>query len=578
MTADKVTVQVRQADWSLRPQTRTLYSSLQGPILTSILGLPLFPWTPERAYAMGDVNAGNFRYLNHFFATDQAQSVRELDAIERRYQGIPWVNTIAADSTGTAYYADMGAIPNVSDAKSSQCANGALAIAAKQLIGLPILDGSTSTCAWDNDPDAVVKGIFGPSHEPSLFRDDYVTNSNDSYWLAKPHHPLEGFARIIGDERTARSLRTRLGLVMTEQYAPFSLQKLQDLDWNDRQYAGELWKTDLVAMCKANPVMVGSSGPVDVSAACPAIENWDVHDNLDSKGAILFREFAQNALGTTGANPFSKPFDPSDPVHTPNGLDTGNPGVQKAFADAVSTLQANGIPFDAPLRGYQYTVRNGEKIPIHGGPGDPIGVFNAINVKGLTKTGYPEIEHGSSFIMVTHFGSGCPENRSILTYSQSTDPTSPYFADQTRMFSNKEWVDSPFCEPDILKDPSLQVTRLGSGVAQSGRACLTGGRVVTRRGAGRVRLGLTAAQLTHRAGTPASRKARSLSWCVRGGGTVSAVIARRRAVLVASTVKGARVGRLRVGARAPRRGGALRRRGHTVYRERRGRIVMVGVA
>ena len=36
-------------------------------MFTSLLGLPLFPWTPATAYAMGDVNADNFRYLNHFF-------------------------------------------------------------------------------------------------------------------------------------------------------------------------------------------------------------------------------------------------------------------------------------------------------------------------------------------------------------------------------------------------------------------------------------------------------------------------------------------------------------------------------
>ena len=47
---------------------------------TSILGLPLFPWTPATACAMGDANAGNFRYLNHFFEINQAQSVDELDA------------------------------------------------------------------------------------------------------------------------------------------------------------------------------------------------------------------------------------------------------------------------------------------------------------------------------------------------------------------------------------------------------------------------------------------------------------------------------------------------------------------
>ena len=37
---------------------------------------------------------------------------------------------------------------------------------------------------------------------PHLLRSDYVTNSNDSYWLSNPTQPLEGFARIIGDEGT----------------------------------------------------------------------------------------------------------------------------------------------------------------------------------------------------------------------------------------------------------------------------------------------------------------------------------------------------------------------------------------
>jgi acyl-homoserine-lactone acylase len=37
----------------------------------------------------------------------------------------------------------------------------------------------------------------------------------------------------------------------------------------------------------------------------------------------------------------------------------------------------------------------------------------------------------------------------ILVPSQSTDPESPHFADQTRLYSNKEWVRFPFCEEDI---------------------------------------------------------------------------------------------------------------------------------
>ncbi|HKG37169.1 MAG TPA: penicillin acylase family protein [Solirubrobacterales bacterium] len=476
MGQEQVTVQVH-TDSGLEPRTRTLYSTLHGPVMDSLSGIPL-PWTRVTAFTMGDVNAANFRYLNHFFFVNQAQSVAELDEIERRYEGIPWVNTIAADSAGKAYYADIGAIPNVSNQKAAQC-NTPVGAATFQLLGLPVLNGSTSACEWDDDPDAAAPGIFGPSHLPSLIRDDYVTNSNDSYWLSNPAHPLEGFARIIGDERTPRTLRTRLGLRIVQQRLDgtdglagglFTRQQLQDAVFNDRQFAGELWRDQLVSLCERAPggYLVGSSGPVDVSDACPVLAAWDLHDNLDSNGAILFRRFATRALATPGGLPlnsptgdlsvFSTPFDPNNPVNTPAGLNTASPKVQSALADAVTDLRDAGIPLDAPLRGYQYERRGDEKIPIHGGPGDPNGDFNAINVSWSgdpAEPGYPDVPHGSSFVMVTSFTGGCPDDRSILTYSQSENPASPYFADQTRMFSRKEWVDPPFCAAEVTGDPTL---------------------------------------------------------------------------------------------------------------------------
>ena len=71
MKADRVTVSVPGGT-----RTRTLYSTVHGPVVTSIVGLPLFPWTPSQAHALGDVNAANFRYLNHFLETNMTQSVR----------------------------------------------------------------------------------------------------------------------------------------------------------------------------------------------------------------------------------------------------------------------------------------------------------------------------------------------------------------------------------------------------------------------------------------------------------------------------------------------------------------------
>jgi hypothetical protein len=239
----------------------------------------------------------------------------------------------------------------------------------------------------------------------------------------------------------------------------------------NRQYAGELWRDDLAAFCEAKPVMNGSNGPVDVSAACPVLRAWDLHDNLDSNGAILFRRFASRALGAvpvTGTpGLYTNQFDAGDPVHTPNGLNIGNPVVERSFADAVTDLRNAGIPLDAPLRGYQYEARGSERIPIHGGPGT-LGVFNAISVGWSPPAGYPNVPHGSSFVYTAQFTGGkngeCPvKTRSILTYSQSTNPNSPYFGDQTRMFSNKQWVDEAYCENEIAADPNLQVTEISDG-------------------------------------------------------------------------------------------------------------------
>ena len=89
-------------------------------MFTSLLGLPLFPWTPVQGFALKDVNFQNFRYLNHFAKNNMAQSVPEYDRIQDRFQGIPWVNSIAADRRGRAYYSMDGAIPNVPDSKADR--------------------------------------------------------------------------------------------------------------------------------------------------------------------------------------------------------------------------------------------------------------------------------------------------------------------------------------------------------------------------------------------------------------------------------------------------------------------------
>ncbi len=507
MTSQEVTVEVKRPDGTIGTERRTLWSTRYGPMLTSLLGLPLFPWTPVKAYALGDANQ-QVRYLNQFFLWNQAQSTEELFDIQREYLSVPWVNTLAADRSGRALYSDVSVVPNVPDSKATLC-SGVLGIVTYTALGLPTLDGSRSDCAWDTDPDAIVPGIFGPANLPHLFRDDYVTNGNDSYWLSNPEAPLEGFARIIGAEGTERSLRTRLGLRMVQEALAddgFTQDELQDVVFNNRHLGGELALDEVVDLCRS----LGGSAPttaltpVSTAGACDALEGWDRRDDLDSSGAVLFRRFwtrltsALVPIDLTGlalaelppelvdalplslvepeGAPWEITFDPNDPVGTPRDLDTANPRVALALGDAIADLNKAGIPLDAGLRGWQYEVKDGEALPVHGGPGGA-GVFNAISARwngsAGPRAGYSDIVHGSSFVMAAHFvdpatNGGCGVDAdAIVTYSQSEDETSPHFADQTRMYSEKRWNPMYFCEPELAADPGLVVTRVAAAGPQT---------------------------------------------------------------------------------------------------------------
>ena len=457
MDAQVVTVSALGADGRLQDRTRTMYRTRFGPLMV-VPGL--FGWSGDLAYAVRDANADNLRLADTWIAMGKATSTPDLARAIRRHQGLPFINTIASDADGTALYADLSVVPNVTDEHAARCVPAPWKPLFDE-IGVPVLDGSTNGCDWGADPDAVRPGMLGPSRLPVLFRRDFVANSNDSYWLSNPARPLTGFDRIIGDEATERSLRTRLGILMVQQRLAgtdglpgrkFTADQIQTVVFNNRNYGGELVQRDLVALCEAHPSATLPDGTtVDLRAACRALRGWDRHDNLDSTGTHVFREF----ILRRPPDWLSVPFDPADPVNTPRTLNRDNPAVLRALGEAVRLLGDSGVPFDAPLGTLQSEPRGSERIPIHGGHENE-GVFNMIIAPFEGRAGYPKVIHGSSFVMVTSFTAHGPDSRAILTYSQSTDPTSPYFADQTRMYSAKQWVDMRFSERDILADPHLR--------------------------------------------------------------------------------------------------------------------------
>ncbi len=431
-----VTVEVKDGE----PVTHTFYTTRFGPVMET----QVFPWSKTNAYAIRVIPQG-LRSPDQYLAMWQAKNVRELQAALAKYQATGF-NTTAVDAGGEAFYGDMGMMPNVPKELGDACAVSELAKQQWATTRVPVLDGSKSECDWKTDEDSSATGVFGASKTPQVFRNDYVSQMNDSYWLTNASTPMTGYSPLFGDEGTARSLRTRLGLdIIADRVAgtdglgdpKFNLANLQAALYQNRHLGAELVRDDLVAACKA-------SRKNSLAAACAALEGWDLKVNLDSKGAHLFHLFAEN-----GGLVFKVAFDPANPVNTPNTLDVANPKVLEALQKAVDTLAEMKIPLDAALGAVQRETRGEERIPIHGGAG-PEGVFNVITVENLEpELGWTSVRHGSSWIMTVEFTANGPKSQGILTYSQSADPTSPFHSDETRAYSQKQWDDLLFSEEAV---------------------------------------------------------------------------------------------------------------------------------
>ncbi|MFC7259830.1 penicillin acylase family protein [Streptomyces lutosisoli] len=463
MTKRTVTVDVLGGT----PVTRTQWWTRYGPVVTSLgAQLPL-PWTSTTAYALNDPNAANLRASDTALGFSKARSTADVLTALQRTQGLPWVNTIAADSGGHSLFTQSQVLPRITDELAQRCSTP-LGKVTYPSAGVAILDGSRGDCALGSDPDAVQPGIFGPAKMPVLQDAPYAENSNDSAWLANADRPLTGYERIFGTIGTQRTMRTRGAAENVAAMAAkgrLSVRDLQAQQFANRVPAGDLVADDAARACAALPggTATGSGGTVvDVSEACGVLKAWDRSMNTDSRGALLFDRFWRKlAVAVPAAQLWKVPFSAADPVRTPNTLNTDAPGFTTALADTVTELRTAGIALDAKLGANQFVVRNGRRIPVPGGT-ESLGVWNKVEpVWNPAAGGYTEVTTGSSYIQAVGWdGSRCPVARTLLTYSQSANPNSPHYSDQTRLFSGEKWVTSRFCEKDILSSPGLRVVRV----------------------------------------------------------------------------------------------------------------------
>ncbi|WP_205474372.1 penicillin acylase family protein [Nocardioides sp. SYSU D00038] len=441
-----VKVTVRKADGSLGTVTEDLYRTAQGYVIDD--PAQFMPWGPLSFWAIRDANAEHLRTIDTFLEMGKATSVRDLLRRQDREGGMPWVNTTAADRAGDVLYADHSVVPHVTDAMANRCMT-VIGRIIDSVAGLPGLDGTRagSACAWGTDPDAQRPGVFGPRNLPATFRRDWVMNANDSYWLPNPAQRLEGYAHIIGCERCARTMRTR----MVARYVQDRLARGKETpaSFRGHQHENRLRAAEVMRADGALDAVCAKTGQTD---ACAVLRRWDGRSNPGSRGTHIFEEFVER-LPEKGI--WKVPFDVADPLNTPRGLLTTNQGVVKAMSDAIASLRARRIPLNATWGSLQVAGdRGAPAIGLGGGEGDAVGNANTLSSRKpvQNRDRYKAVTYGSSHIQsIAFLDRGRVRADTILTYGQYEDPTSRWSSDQTRLFAAKRWVRFAFTDKQIRK-------------------------------------------------------------------------------------------------------------------------------
>ncbi|WP_298443562.1 acylase [uncultured Ferrimonas sp.] len=485
--SELVTIEVNVGGGVTIPLQKTIYRTGKGVMVEAPPQLAPFGWDDNQAFYVQDANEENVDVLEHWLAMNLATDLGQFQQAFKDFDGVIFNNTMYADDQGNAFYIDDSTVPDISDDAQLALRVVPELIAAKQAAGFTIFPGDDGRFTFD--------GAVPYERAPKLLRQDFVQNSNNSYWVTNPAAPIEDVSPLYGKRRNEQSLRTRMALQLLADSAGddglFEPAEVEAALFSNRAYLAELVLPQLLAQCDAQgatPVDIGNGTLVDLTAACAALGQWNGAQNLDSIGGALLREFGHRFDSGTH---LTTPFVSTMPATTPKDLVTDGSALV-ILAQAAQSLTDAGFALNASLGEMQFIEKSlpngmasGVKIPVPGS-NNREGGFNVFSYSvdsrddtllpqhaypaaldpisgnrlrsSLSTEGY-HIRYGSSWMMVVGFDDDGPQARGLLTYSQSNNFQSPHWNDQTAYYgANNSLRPLLFKEDDIAAATLSDIT------------------------------------------------------------------------------------------------------------------------
>ena len=403
------TLQVKGEDGALSPMDIDLYASDFGPVVKM---------NGDKALAVRLAGTDSANAALQWWKMANSKDMVQFEEALQMAQ-IPFWNVMYADKTGNIFYLFNGLVPK------------------------------RSTDAWEYW-DRVIPG--GKS-------EDIWTSYHAYAELPKVTNPVQGWLQNANDPPWTSTLPKALNRAdfpgyMSPDFMHYRAQRSARMLMEDESITFD----ELVAYKHSTRlefadkilddlfVAIDAHGSELAMEAKSVLEGWDRNADADSKGTLLFAQWAK-AFDPEKAGNFVKPWDSNDPVATPDGL--ADPAAAVAILENVAKgMKEKFGKLDVAWGDYFRINYNGKNLPANGMDGS-LGVFRVLWPGGGTAENL-FAGGGDSWVGVIEFGDQV-KAKVLLSYGNATQKDSPHNGDQLELFAKKELRDAWFYKADVMQ-------------------------------------------------------------------------------------------------------------------------------
>ncbi len=411
-------LKIKQADGSLKEERLEIRRAMQGPVVYDQNGIVI---------AMRVAGLDRPKMLEQWFRMGEATNLEQFkDAL--RLMSVPMWNANYADADGHIMMVFDGLVAKRKTGDRDYWAG--------------VVPGDTSKTMWTDylSFDELPQSIDPPS--------GFHQNTNEPpWWMTLPPLDPSKYPAYVSPPKMGNTLfRTKRSLHMITAEPKISYETLVADKLSTRVELADAVLPDLLKAAE-------SSSDAHIKQAAAVLAQWDHETNVASRGAVLFKIFADKYFGTNGDIDarLRVKFDPLHPVESAYGIgDTAH--ALQALAEAAAECRNTYGSLDVQWGQVNRFGAGTADMPGDGGAGR-LGIFRTIDFSKKVGDRY-YATHGETIVCAVEFAEK-QRAQCALSYGNSSQPGSVHQEDQLPLLVEKRlhpvWRDRQEIEKNLEK-------------------------------------------------------------------------------------------------------------------------------